>query len=168
MASTNGVVIRTLVGGKADVVADKQGNCGSCSAAHSCHAPNNIKKMTTTVINPVGAEPGDRVAITVSTSRLLKGLALVYFPPVIGLLTGAVIGANLKAAVSLTETGSALLFGSIGLAVGLGFVVAVAKLLGSRDAFTPVISRVIKKGVIDPIPDSPLQSPPPDCPHATA
>jgi len=153
MASTNGILIRVLPGGKADVVADKQGSCASCSAAHSCHTSNTPKKLTTSVINPVGAEPGDLVAIEVSTGRLLKGLALIYLPPVFGLLVGAIIGVNVRESLEMTETGSAILFGGIGLTLGLGLVVTASKLLTAGDAFTPVISRVIRKGVVQPVAD---------------
>ena len=151
MASTKGILIRVLPGGKADVVADKQGSCASCSSARSCHTTNAPKKLTTTVINPVGAEPGDLVAIDVSTGRLLKGLALIYLPPVIGLLIGAIIGVNVRESLEMTETGSAILVGGIGLALGLGLVVTASKLLTASDAFTRVISRVIRKGVVEPV-----------------
>lgn len=106
--------------------------------------------MTTTVINPVGAEPGDLVAINVDTGRLLKGIALIYLPPVFGLLIGAIVGVNVKESLEMTETGSAMLFGGIGLTLGFGLVVSVSRLLTASDLFTPVISRVIRKGAIEP------------------
>jgi len=164
MAKTTGVVIRTLAGGKADVVANKQGDCGSCSASHSCHTSKAAKKMTTTVINPVGAEPGDAVAIDVSTVQLLKGMALIYLLPVMGLLIGAIFGASIKASVSMTETGSALLFGGIGLVLGFGLVITLSKLLAANDAYTPVISRIIRKGVIEPVIGGQPQPVPENCP----
>lgn len=151
MAKTTGIVIRTLAGGRAHVVANKQGECGSCSASHSCHTSAAVKKMTTTVINPLGAEPGDAVAIDVSTGQLLKGMALIYLLPVMGLLIGAVFGATIKASVAMTETGSALLFGGIGLALGFGLVITLSKLLAANDAYTPVIRRIIRKGAIEPV-----------------
>ena len=164
MAKATGIVIRTLEGNRADVVANKQGGCGSCSSAHSCHTSTAARKMTTTAINPVGAEPGDMVVIDVSTGRLLKGLALIYLLPVVGLLGGVIIGANATAVVSMTETGSALLFGGIGLALGLGLVVSVSRLLSAGDAFTPVISRIVRKGAAQPVTGNPLQTVPGDCP----
>ena len=168
MASATGIVIRTLPGRRADVVADKQGSCGSCSAAHSCHTSHASKKMTTTVINPVGAEPGDLVVIDVSTGRLLKGLAVIYLIPVLGLLAGAIIGVNLKESVSMSETGSALLFGGIGLALGLGLVVSISKLLSASDAFTPVISRIRRKGPGELRAGGPVPQQAPDgCPCTT-
>ncbi len=164
MAQTTAIVIRTQTGGKADVVASKQGDCGSCSAAHSCHTSTAAKKMTTTVINPVGAEPGDAVAIAVSTGQLLKGMALIYLLPVMGLLMGAIFGANIKASMSMTETGSALLFGGIGLVLGFGGVIILSKLLAANDAYTPVISRIIRKGAVEAAIGSQSQPVPESCP----
>jgi len=150
MANSTGIVSRTLPGSRAHVVADKQGGCGSCSSAKSCHTAHGPKKLTTTVINRIGAEPGDMVAIDVSTGRLLGGLAVIYLLPVFGLLIGAVIGTSVKEIVSLSETGSVLLFGGIGLTLGFGLVVTISKLLAVNDAFTPVISRVIQKSAVKP------------------
>jgi len=164
MAKTTGIVIRINSDGKADVVASKQGDCGSCSAAHSCHTSTSAKKMTTTVFNPVGAEPGDAVAIDVSTGQLLKGMALIYLLPVMGLLIGAIFGANIKASVSMTETGSALLFGGIGLALGFGIVITLSKLLAANDAYTPVISRIIRKGAVEAVIGDQPQPVPENCP----
>jgi len=163
MANTTGILIRTLPGGRAHVVADKQGSCSSCSSAKSCHTAHAAKKLTTTVINRIGAEPGDIVAIDVSSGKLLGGLAVIYLLPVLGLLTGAVIGTNVKEIVSLSETGSVLLFGGIGLALGFGLVFTISKLLAANDAFTPVINRVIRKGAVQPVIDQPARTVPTDC-----
>ena len=151
MAQTTGIVIRINTDGKADVVANKQGDCGSCSSSNSCHTSKAAKKMTTAAINPMGAEPGDIVAIDVSTGQLLKGMAVIYLLPVVGLLIGAILGANVKESVALSETGSALLFGGIGLALGFGAVITLSKLLAANDAYTPVISRIIRKGAVEPV-----------------
>ena len=164
MATATGIVIRTHPSKRADVVANKQGGCGSCSSAHSCHTSHAAKKMTTTVINPVNAEPGDIVVIDVSTNRLLKGLAVIYLLPVLGLLIGAIIGVNLKESLAMTETGSALLFGGIGLAAGFGMVMSISKLLSANDAFTPIISRIVRKGAIEPVIGGSPAPAPADCP----
>ena len=164
MARTTGIVIRTFPDSKADVVADKQGNCAACSSAHSCQASHAPKKMTTTVINPIGAEPGDLVAIDVNTGRLLKGLALIYLPPVFGLLTGAIVGVNVRESLEMTETGSAILFGGIGLVLGFGLVVAASKFMAAGDAFTPVINRIVRKGAIKPVRNQTLQPVSEGCP----
>jgi len=163
MANTTGILIRTLPGSRADVVADKQGGCDSCSSAGSCHTAHASKKMTTTVINTIGAEPGDIVAIDVSTGRLLKGLAVIYLLPVLGLLVGAIIGTHAQDSVSLSETGSVLLFGGIGLALGFGLVFTISKLLAANEAFTPVISRVIRKGAVKPVLSGTSSKVPADC-----
>lgn len=167
MAQTTGIVIRTTTPGKVDVVASKQGGCGSCSSAKSCHTSRAANKMTTAAINPVGAEPGDIVAINVGTGSLLRGMAVIYLLPVLGLLAGAIIGANIKASVSMTETGSTLLFGGIGLVLGFGLVVILSKLLAANDAYTPVISRIVRKGAVEPVIGGRHPQPTPgDCPCA--
>jgi hypothetical protein len=66
--------------------------------------------------------------------------------------------------VATTETGSALLFGGIGLVLGFGLVVTLSKLLAANDAYTPVISRIIRKGVIEPVTNGQPQTAPGNCP----
>lgn len=163
MANKTGIVIRTLPGSRADVVADKQGGCGSCSSASSCHTAQAPQKLTTTVINRIGAEPGDIVAIDVSTGKLLGGLAVIYLLPVIGFLVGAIIGVNVKEIVSMSETGSVLLFGAIGLMLGFGLVFTISKLLGANDAFTPVASRIVRQGAVKLVISETSGTVPADC-----
>jgi len=163
MANTTGILIRNLPGSRADVVADRQGGCGSCSSASNCHSAHATKKLTTTVINRIGAEPGDIVAIDVGSGKLLGGLAVIYLLPVMGLLIGAIIGTHVKEIVSMSETGSALLFGGIGLALGLGLVFTISKALAANDVFTPIISRVIRKGAVKPVLSQTSGTIPSDC-----
>ncbi len=168
MAKTNAVVVRVMADGKADVVAEKQGGCGSCSASHSCHTSKSALKMKTTVINPVDAGPGDLVAIDVSTASVLKGMALVYLLPVFGLMSGAIIGSSMAGDMSMSQTGGAVLFSGIGLVLGFGLVISISKLMGSSDAYTPVITRIIKKGWSEPVISGPAKPVPDGCPGTSA
>ncbi|MCP3950597.1 MAG: SoxR reducing system RseC family protein, partial [Desulfobacterales bacterium] len=63
-----------------------------------------------------------------------------------------------------TETGSALLFGGIGLALGFGLVITLSKLLAANDAYTPVISRIIRKDAVAPLIGGKPQPVPGNCP----
>lgn len=167
MISTNGVVVRVMENGKAEIVAEKKGACGSCTSAHSCHPSRSAMKLKTTVLNRANARPGDSVSITVSTASMMKSLALIYLFPVIGLMAGAILGANMAPDMSMSQTGGAILFGGAGLVVGFAAVIMISKKMASNDAYLPVITRVIKKGggdltatgLSDPIPqDFPCSS----------
>jgi sigma-E factor negative regulatory protein RseC len=164
MAKTNSIVVRLMENGKAEVVAEQKGSCGSCSSAHSCHTSKSAMKVKTTVINPVGAGPGDMVAIDISTSKLLKSMALVYLFPVMGLVTGAVIGSNMAGSLSMSETAGAVLFGGICLAIGFVSVIFFSKVMASKDAYTPVITRIIKRGSVEPVIIGHIKPVPEACP----
>ncbi len=163
MARTNGIVVRVMADGKAEVVAEKKGGCGSCSSAHTCHTSKSAMKMKTTVINPVGARPGDMVTLNVSTSSLLKGLVLIYLFPVIGLMAGAIMGSNMAQVMSMSQTGSAILFGGAGLVLGFVSVILISRLMASNDAYKPVIVRIVSKGANEALTIGHTHPVPEDC-----
>jgi sigma-E factor negative regulatory protein RseC len=153
-----------MAGGKAEVVAEKKGGCASCASAASCHSSHSAMKMKSTVINGVAARPGDTVAIDVSTNSLLKGLALIYLLPVLGLMSGAIMGSNMAEGMTLSQTGGAILCGGIGLTGGFTAVFLISKFMALNDAYTPVINRIIKKGSDAPAIIGALKPVAEDCP----
>jgi len=62
--------------------------CGKCKACPS----NGHDEVLIRVLNSISAQPGDRVAITMESSRVLKAAAIAYFLPLVGLIVGVFLG----------------------------------------------------------------------------
>lgn len=94
MNSTEGIV-KTLDGRYA-LVEPIAGGCGRCHEEGGCGG-NNLGKMlcrtpsTFRVLNPVGAEVGDRVSVTVADGVIGRGATLAYALPLVLAIAGAMI-----------------------------------------------------------------------------
>jgi sigma-E factor negative regulatory protein RseC len=111
--------------------------CGSCSAKNMCH-PTGEKSMEMEVLNSAGAQPGDRVIISLPPGDLLKASATAYMLPAIAAVAGGAIGWK--------KTGT-----DIGAIIGClaGLILATIWLfIQSRRKAGPVpfISRILKDG----------------------
>ncbi len=107
------------------------GDCGSCEA---CHYTSKIRVEAT---NEIGAQPGDRVEIEATTSRILGAAVLVYVVPFVLFF----IGYAIAAAFSLGE-GLSMVVSFAAFAVGM----LITVLVGRRQKKNPItynITRVI-------------------------
>lgn len=143
MLETEGVVI-FAEGGDAVVETSRVSACGSCSSSQSCGTTSlsqllGAKINSFKVLNPVGADVGDRVVIGVEESVLLKSSTILYVLPLVCLLAGAVIG-DVLAQVSMKDVYSACGAG-LGLVVGFFALKVAAAWAGSQGEFRPVILR---------------------------
>ena len=144
MAQKKGRVSRIEKDGWAMVVTEKGDACSNCESAQFCHSLADCSRMETRVLNEAGAEVGDTVSISLSSSTVLKSAFILYILPTVGFLIGAVGGAGLHKHFGLSDTGAAILFGFAGLILGF----AIARLISNRQSASrkliPVITRVIK------------------------
>jgi sigma-E factor negative regulatory protein RseC len=99
------------------------------------------------VYNAVGAHEGDTVVIFISPSSVLKSAAALYLLPVAFMLFGALTGSSIAAQLGMEESGSALLFGLIGLAIGFLTVRTFSTRLKADSGLVPKIADVIDRGV---------------------
>jgi sigma-E factor negative regulatory protein RseC len=106
--------------------------------------------MVIKALNRAGAGVGDLVLVSLSSPTVLKSAALFYMIPLVGLLSGAVTGAALNRRLPLGETGGAILFGFAGLFLGFVMTRLVTKFMSANNRLTPVITEIIRKGVIAP------------------
>lgn len=82
-----GVVV-SVADNTAEVLICKSSACShNCSECSACSAPS----YTTTVQNPIGASPGERVVIEASTRGVLAITLLVYMLPVFFLIAAALL-----------------------------------------------------------------------------
>lgn len=151
MSEEQGIVVRIIDDGMADVMTEKKGGCESCGASHSCHAFGTGNKMITRARNRIGARTGDQVTLDLSSGLFVKSAAVVYLLPIIGFIIGAAVGGSLNQAMGIRSGTGAVLFGLGGL--GLGFVVTimVSKWTGVKGILTPEITRIISRGSGDGI-----------------
>ena len=121
-------VVIEAQGRRARVHADREAACGACKARGACGAQlldRHRHERGLWVDNPIGAQAGERVIVTLPTTTLLGGAAAVYLLPLAGLI-GTALAAD--AALGAGTVGTALSAGG-GLAAGL---LAARLLLGRR------------------------------------
>lgn len=158
MAHTKGLVINIKKEGWAQVLTERKEACSGCQSTHNCHGCLTNSKMVAEVLNKAGAKEGDLVDISLDTSFLLKGAAILYLIPVAGLLAGALLGNFLNLSLAIDETNAAIAFGFAGLCLGFLITATMAKRMSKNNRLTPKISHIITRGtgrspllaVIDP------------------
>ena len=143
MLETRAVIVQTNKK-YALVQADQANGCEQCDGKGCgagklgqlfCSKPRRFR-----VDNPINANVGDQVIISVGEGAVLRGIGLVYLLPLILLLAGAMLGNNVAAQTEQRD-GYAALGALLGLTVGF----VLAGWLSSRHArnrFQPYISRL--------------------------
>jgi sigma-E factor negative regulatory protein RseC len=144
MAERIGIVLRTFDNGTAEVVTDRRNACGGCEKSHGCRTCLASSKMVSTVQNPAGADQGDVVSIYLKQSALWTGAAFLYIVPILWLMAGAFIGASFGRNRDMGETGAAILFGLLGLAVGFMMARAISRSSSFGPKIVPRIVRVVE------------------------
>ena len=92
------------------------------------------------MLNPIGAEIGDRIVLKMDTSRLLKATFLVYMFPILMLILGAGAGEWIARSAGLNSPAAPALLGFGGLAAGLLIMRVLANRLARKDEYRPVDS----------------------------
>jgi sigma-E factor negative regulatory protein RseC len=123
--------------GHARVTLTRSEACGACSAKNMCH-PTGEKSMVMDVLNPAGAQPGDKVVISLPPSELLKASASAYMLPAVAAVAGGAIG------WSKTGTDAGAIIGcTIGLVLASVWLFVQSK---RKTGPVPFISRILKDG----------------------
>jgi sigma-E factor negative regulatory protein RseC len=148
MANQRGRIIKSEQG-YAHVISEKNDACGGCSSVKNCGTRMVASKVVTRVRNPVHAKEGDTVIVSLATNTFLKGAALLYLVPVIGLILGAFAGSGLGSYLGADETILSAIFSFFGLCLGFTFLVFFSRRTLTKELFTPVISKVLATGSKD-------------------
>ena len=128
------------------IEAARRGVCESCADQQSCavdalgssnHTENVLAR------NPVAAGPGDVVEFDLAGHAELRISLLVWAVPLVGLIAGAIGGANLHAAISLGRDVGTLLGAVLGGALAFGVVVLVDRRWRGSPDLVPVVRKVI-------------------------
>jgi positive regulator of sigma E activity len=78
--------------------------------------------------------------------KMLKNAALIYLIPIAGLLSGAIIGADLNVKLAISETSAAILFSLVGLCLGFCITFFISRLMSTKNQNAPIITHIIKQG----------------------
>ncbi len=105
--------------------------CGLCSL-------NPGGMMVTEVEDPIGVKVGNRVQVEIPDKDFLKAAFILYLVPVIGLITGALIGSKFNPHMSIFG-------GFIGLVLSFVFVHYYDRKMGRRKRFYSRITKVLKE-----------------------
>ena len=147
MAQEQGLVASISENGWAQVVADRRDACGDCGASGCCAAlGGGGSKMVIKAMNRAEAGIGDLVSITLKSGTVVQSAAIFYLIPLAGLIFGAAVGSSSSLGLPLSETAAGILFSFVGLALGFLITAVITRWLSAKQAFTPVITRIIKSG----------------------
>ena len=136
---------------------ERKSTCGNCSARGGCGVSllEKISKPRTELvraINRAHAEVGDRVIVGISESALVKGSAIVYLSPLLGLFGGAALAEALAPFNSLMATEPAsIMLGLGGLAAGLFHLWRFSRRNSADPLYQPVVLRTRTEVEIKPV-----------------
>ena len=151
MAQEEGLVASISENGWAQVVADRRDACGDCGASGCCASLGGSTKMVIKAMNRAGAGIGDLVSITLKSGTVIQSAAIFYLIPLVGLIFGAAVGSTTNLGLPISETAATIFFCFAGLAFGFLLTALLTRWLATKQAFTPVITRVIRSGFRAPV-----------------
>lgn len=87
-------IVEESQNGFATIIISDSDHCEECSAKLYCK-PGNSNERNLTAADPYGAHPGDKVRVSINGSKILSAAFLLYGIPLILLLAGLLIGAQI-------------------------------------------------------------------------
>jgi len=150
MAQEQGLVASIREDGWAKVVTERNSACGHCGTSHCCASFGSGSEMVIKAVNRAGAGVGDLVSISLRSGTVLKGGAILYLIPVAGMMSGALMGANLSERLAINETAAAILLSFAGLILGFTITAIISRRMSARSRLTPIITRIIKPALKAP------------------
>jgi sigma-E factor negative regulatory protein RseC len=149
MSAERGVVEK-VEAGFAWVKTKRSSACSSCGSRHHCLTQGS-DQMVVKAQNTARAKKGDEVELYLSSKTKLKGTAIVYLIPVLGIFVGAFSANPLSTAIGLNPSVGMALFTISGLVASVWLMRYLANRMGSTDALTPVVKRVVFSARTTPI-----------------
>ena len=141
MSAERGIVEK-VEPGWAWVKTKRSGACNSCGSRHHCLTQGG-DQMLVKAQNSVHAKKGDEVELYLSTKTRLKGTAIVYLLPVLGILVGALSANPLSEALGLNPSLGMAFFTLTGLISSVFLMRSLANRMAANQALTPLVKRVI-------------------------
>lgn len=150
MAEQIGIVRENHSEGWAIVVTDRKGACGGCHPGGGCHSCLSGAKLSSRAANPINAQTGDMVKISLRSTDLFKGAFILYLIPVASLMAAALLGGRFAGWAGLSESTGAVLAGVVGLVSGVGLVMFLDRTRYVRRHLMPTITAVLTPAPCQP------------------
>ena len=141
MSAERGTVEK-VESGWAWVKTKRSSACSSCGSRHHC-LTQGADQMLVKAQNTAQAKKGDEVELYLSTKTKLKGTAIVYLLPVVGIFVGAFAANPLSNALGLNPSLGMAVFTLTGLVMAVFLMRYLANRMDSNQALTPLVKRVI-------------------------
>lgn len=132
---------------KAMVRIQKSSACATCSSKDSCDVSSD-KKIVIEVANDLQAKTGDRVELSMPESSLLKLSLLVYLLPVVALIAGACLGAELAPVLNMDTTLASVIFGASAMAMVYCVLRWLDGISNFREKYYPRMTRILASAPI--------------------
>ncbi len=149
MSAERGIVER-VEPGWAWVKTKSSSACSSCGSRHHCLTQGS-DQMVVKAQNSAHAKKGDEVELYLSSKTKLKGTAIVYLIPVLGVFVGAFSANPISAAIGLNPSLGMALFTLIGLISSVFLMRYLAHRMESDQSLIPIVKRVVFSGQTMPI-----------------
>jgi sigma-E factor negative regulatory protein RseC len=149
MSAERGIVER-VEQGWAWVKTKRSSACSSCASRHQCLTQGN-DQMVVKAQNTAGAKRGDEVELYLSSKTKLKGTAIVYLIPVLGIFVGAFSANPLSAAIGLNPSLGMAFFTLTGLVAAIFLMRYLANRMDSKQSLIPIVKRVVFSARTKPI-----------------
>ena len=129
-------VERILGADHAEISVPRKSACGhDCEECAGCGVSGAAVKAR--AMNPIGAQPGQKVVVESSTKKMLRIVVLVYLIPVVLFLAGYVITSMLTASVAAEYT-----VAGAGFVLGIVFAIFYDRWLRARGGLSFNIVRL--------------------------
>lgn len=147
MIEQTGRVVRRY-GASAEIEAERRTSCGNCSVNTGCGIALldrflGRRRQCLTVLNPIGAEVGQRVVIGIPEASLLSASVAAYLAPILALIGGAVAAQWLAGWIG--ADGSEIIGvvgGLLGLGAGLAWLARFSRQHADDTRYRAVILRL--------------------------
>ncbi|MGD8665940.1 MAG: SoxR reducing system RseC family protein [Desulfobacterales bacterium] len=141
MSAERGIVEK-VEPGWAWVKTKRSSACSSCGSRHHCLSQGG-DQMVVKAQNSAGAKKGDAVELYLSSKTKLKGTAIVYLIPVLGIFVGAFSANPLSETLGLNPSLGMAVFTSTGLVAAVFLMRYLANRMDSNKSLIPTVKRVV-------------------------
>jgi sigma-E factor negative regulatory protein RseC len=135
-------IVEKVEPGWAWVKTKRSSACASCGSRHHCLTQGG-DQMVVRAQNTARAKKGDEVELFLSTKTRLKGTAIVYLLPVLGLFVGAFSATPLSEALGLNPSLGMVIFTITGLVLAIFLMRYLADRMAAGQTMTPLVKRVL-------------------------
>ncbi len=143
-------IVEHVEPGWAWVKTKRSSACSSCGSRDHCLTQGG-DQMVVKAQNKALAKKGDEVELYLSTATKLKGTAIVYLLPVLGIFIGAFSAAPLSLALGLNPSLGMALFTITGLVSAVFLMRYLASRMAARQSLIPLVKRVIFSARTSPL-----------------